>query len=121
MNRIKQIADRLVMNIQKSNKIVYHKKWDTKENWKTIASMFGRFGFDCWSVCPPSWAEEVNELLLKIWRKYPKIKFRQIKEKFCGLRIYYEIEGKYIRKDIEKMINETNKKLARKLKLKEIG
>ena len=49
-----------------------------------------KFPLQCWYHIPKTWENEVADLIGRIQKTFGnKVEFRQVKEKFCGLVVYW--------------------------------
>lgn len=80
-----------------------------------------KFRDECWSHIPHLWEGAVTKLITKIQKTYGnKVEFRQIKEKYIHLTVYYQvaeevglIEADKIQSEVDKMIKEAQDELRK--------
>ena len=87
-----------------------------KELWDEFEIKSGPlYEKECWSHVPAKWADDVRELLTSIQKIFgDKVKFRQIKEKWCKLTIYFSAGDEEIQKQVYKLIAECEDRLREK-------
>jgi hypothetical protein len=98
-------------NLHDWNKKLYSDKklWQAEEFWNELGlKSWPKFKDCCTYHIPLSWAEEVKKLVLTVQKNFgDQVRFRQIKEKFCYLTIYYDADSNQIHNDVRKLINKS--------------
>jgi len=84
--------------------------------WKEFRiKSWPKFCDSCASHIPPTWANEVREMLRIAQKELgQRIKFDQIKEKFCRLTVYYSPADKEAGQRMNELIEECKDKLIKK-------
>lgn len=109
-------------NIQKWNKIIYRDPNKLRKGSLTSEDLWAKFKIksgpkfkdECWSEIPGVWADDVSDFIKSVQSEFGnKVRFLQIKEKFCELTVYYSSPDN-IKKRVHELIEECIEKLIKK-------
>lgn len=87
-----------------------------EELWDEFQIKSGpKFSDACWSHIPEKWADDVRLMISEVQDKFGgKVEFRQLKEKFCSLTVYFSAENDEIREEVNKIISSCIERLQEK-------
>lgn len=100
--------------IYKDNGIPIKSSITSEELWDEFKIKSApKFMDACWSHIPERWSDEVRQFIIIAQRELgDKIKFAQIKEKFCRLTVYFDTNDEHARQRMYELIDECIKKLV---------
>jgi len=89
---------------------------DSESLWDKFGIKSGpKFREACWSHIPPTWSDEVGEFITQVQTELGDlIAFKQIKEKFCMLTVYFSTKDEDARKRVYELQAECVAKLIKK-------
>ena len=111
-------------NLQDWNKKIYRDEsgdfvkgnLGAEEFWEEFGIKSGpKFREACWSHIPSKWADDVRLMLKQVQDELDdRISFRQIKEKFCWLTVYYDAKDEEAKTRMDELIVECQDRLGAK-------
>ena len=87
-----------------------------EEFWAEFEIKSGpKFRDACWSHIPAKWADDVRQMLSQAKSELgDRIDYRQIKEKFCCLTVYFDAKDDEAKNRMNELISECEKRLIAK-------